>query len=142
MRFVTAILIGLLALPQIADAATQTVRPLRYGVATSGYPIELSCGPGAESGATVVIPWSRSDLPSSVMAGQLTRITFATGPTRKSYYGFPTLRTVKGKTMAVFDLDAFSTSGLVSLLHSSIDVVVASNYGSYRVRSPKDGPCL
>lgn len=115
----------------------------RCGRITCGVPIDVSCSNQGDRLTTVVVPWSRKDLPSSVMAGTLTRLTFSTGPYRSSLYGWPRLRTRHGKTEAVFDLDNGTNGTLFSLLRTSRDVRVSGDYGSYLVVPPKkNSACL
>lgn len=144
MRFIMATIVILFALPQWASAHghQSTIPAAPCGGRVCGPAIDVVCH--SHGGiATVVVPWSRSDLPSTVMAGTLTRLTFSSGPYRSSLYGTPHVRTRRAKAEAVFDLDVSASHVLVSLLHTSNDVRVSGDYGSYRVVRPKSGslPC-
>lgn len=145
MRVAFALAVSILATPALAEARTldRHIPAARCGRLVCGAPIDIVCHAQGERTATIVVPWSRADLPSSVMAGRLTRLTLSSGQYRSSLYGTPRLRARHGRTEAVFDIGPWFDGALFSLLQTSSDVRVSGDFGSYRVERRKDqtDPC-
>lgn len=145
MRSALLLCLALLALPSQASADVRDVQipAARCGRLVCGAPIDVVCEDNGWRSAVVVVPWSRVDLPPSVMAGSLVRLTFSSGQYRSSLYGSPRLRVRNGKTEAVFDVGPWASGNLFGLLATSLDVRVSGDYGAYRVERPrgKADPC-
>ena len=145
MRVVLALAVAIFAAPSLTEARTvdRQIPAARCGRLVCGAPIDVVCHAQGGRTATVVVPWSRADLPSSVLAGTLTRLTFSSGQYRSSLYGSPRLRTRHGRSEAVFDIGPWFDGALFALLQTSSDVRVSGDYGSYRVerRKGQADPC-